>query len=291
MKRVPAFVVTCSAALFLAAQTLDIPGNGRNLSLEQRCEPIQLPNGDRASHSGMATQGGYRFNFESVRGTNCRDYLLWNAPGQASVKVKWQYGADTTEPILAEARLASCSAGSDCKPIRFPKDDPPLVELRNTQLGYGGPNADTETEHPNAYVSSRENSAQTPMRSIIDGVVGDSDGRPVEVAVEVTSAVFGKEPPYSLEYTIRTGPKTPLNLWLPDEKRDRSQLQIRWETVESSQFFEDVRKQGFRLSGDHSTVKIEIPAKAFHQSSKLLIIMQGDDRLAAVSAPAYVASE
>jgi len=222
-------------------------------------------------------------------------YRLANAPGEQSVKVKWQYPIDKLEPVLCEAKLAACPSGQDCPPFNCQKDNPALQDPRTTELGYGGPNADSQRDYPDAYVTKRDVSVSGfyPMRTILQGTIGDVTGKPFEVAVEVTSAVIGREPPYRLTYSIRTSAASrSLTIFLPERKSAPADVVVRWETVENEEFSVALRRgEAFRLSSDRLAFNTEISAKKFEQSSKLLVIMQGGETLAAVSAPAYVTSK
>ena len=129
MRVVPAFLMVAMAVLFQAAQPPVTPTPSVRVHPQESCDPVRLPDGSLSAKAGLATQGGYRFNFESLRGSGCRDYILWNTPGQESVRVKWQYDGDNSEPLLAEARLAKCPAGSGCEPTDFPKPETSLTEL------------------------------------------------------------------------------------------------------------------------------------------------------------------
>lgn len=287
MKTVAALAFATWAALFQLTQRPVLSGSNPQLSLDSACIPIGRLEG------GVATQGGYRFRFESLRGEDCRSYRLANTSGQQSVKVSWRYASDKFEPILCETRLASCITGSSmCPAFECPKNEPAFQDTRTTELGYGGPNADSQTDHPQAYVAKRDVSAASPIRTILRGTAGDAEGKPLDIAIEVTSSVLGKGP-YRLAYSIRTGVKSrPFTLWLPDAKSAPTELVVRWEAVESDQFFAAIRRgEAFRLSSDRQIVNVEVPAQAFERSSKPLLVMQGVDRVAAVSASAYIASK
>lgn len=173
-----------------------------------------------------------------------------------------------------------------------------LAEGRTTELEYGGSNADAFTDHPTAYVTDRDPadfpSEHPPIRTILQGAVGDMSGKPVEIAVEVTSTVANGRP-YRLTYSIRTNTKAgPLQMWLPELKRTETDIVVRWQTVESDAFFTALRKQNalpLRLSADRLSTNVEITTTTFEVASKSLIVLQGNEVLASTSAPAYLPSK
>ena len=273
---------------------ISLPATDRPVSLENLCVPRGSP------LTGTATQGGYRFDYRSYRGNNCRDYRLMNTPGQLSLKVEWQYPSDRLEPILCETKLPICSgSGTSCPPFDCRKNTPALTEPRTTELGYGGSNADAFTDRPIAYVTDRDPadfpSEHPPIRTILQGAVGDISGKPLEIAVEVTSTVAANERPYRLAYSIRTSAKAgPLQMWLPEIKPTPTDIIVRWQTVENDAFFAALRKQNalpFRLSADRLSTNVEIAANNFEVASKRLVVLQGNEILASTSAPAYLPSK
>jgi hypothetical protein len=272
---------------------VSLPTIDRAVSLENLCVPRGAP------LTGAATQGGYRFDYRSYRGNNCRDYRLTNTPGQLSLKVEWRYPIDKLEPILCETKLPICSgSATSCPPFDCRKNTPALAEPRTTELGYGGSNADAFTDRPMAYVTDRDPadfpSEHPPIRTILQGAVGDISGKPVEIAVEVTSTVVN-ERPYRLTYSVRTNAKVgPLQMWLPEIKPTETDIVVRWQTVESDAFFTALRKQNafpLRLSADRLSTNVEIATNNFQVASKSLIVLQGNEVLASTSAPAYLPSK
>jgi hypothetical protein len=286
MKNAIALAVGLSGGLFQVAQKPVLHATDPSVSLEDGCKSASDWQG------GVATQGGYRFRYESAKGLNCRGYRLLNAPGQQSVKVKWRDTRDKAERLLCETKLPACApSGLPC-PFLCSQPGQALQDLQTTDLGYGGPNADSRTDRPPGYVLNTSAADLAPLRTGLQGIAADRDGRPLEIGVEVISTVSGKQAPYRLTYAIRTSVKSrPFSLWLPDGIPIPSQLVVRWSAIDTGEPVTLIRKQeSFLLSADRPMVSLELSTNAFERSSKLLVVMQDNDRVAAVTAPAYVAS-
>lgn len=279
-------LLALSCALSQVVQKPTLPASDPSLSLEDDCSSATDWRG------GPSTKGGILFRYQSGRGLNCRQYQLVNTPGQQSVKVKWQDARDGTERILCETRLLACPFGSMCQAFKCPRTGQALQDLQPTQLRYGGPNADSQTEQPPppAWVENTAITNLTPLRTIMQGIAADREGRPLDIGVEVTSMVSGTQPPYRLTYTIRTNVKSrPLVLWLPDGKPAPADLVVRWAATDSPELIDILRKQGIlRLSTELPAVNLEVAADAFERSSRLLVITQDNDRIAAATASAYL---
>jgi hypothetical protein len=286
MKNAIALAVGLSGALSQVAQKPVVHASDSSVSLEDGCKSASVWRG------GVATQGGYQFRYESAKGFNCRAYRFLNAPGQQSVKVKWRDTRDKAERLLCETRLPACAPSGDPCPFHCSQPGQALQDLQTTDLGYGGPNADSRTDRPPAYVVNTSAADLAPLRAVLQGTAADRDGRPLEIGVEVISTVSGKEAPYRLAYAIRTSVKSrPFSLWLPDGKPGPSELVVRWGAIDSGEPVTLIRKQeSFRLSADRPIVSLELSTNAFERSSKLLVVMQDNDRVAAVTAPAYITS-
>lgn len=114
----------------------------------------------------------------------------------------------------------------------------------------------------------------------------------MEVAIEVTSTVDGTGP-YDLQYMIRTTTSSrSFRLWMPAAKPSESELVLNWEAAASSQYFDAIGKEKLGLLGTKRfAVTVSFPVKGVQLSiGKPLILMQGEEPIAEVSAPAYIPS-
>lgn len=105
---------------------------------------------------GRADEGGYLFEFQSLRGTTdddraCTVYRLRNTPGKAPTPFRWTLG---DEVIVDKARLARCDDGREgCPWLAFAKYFPGEIDANLSSISYGL-NADAYRRQAETFMTS-----------------------------------------------------------------------------------------------------------------------------------------
>lgn len=237
---------------------------------------------------GLANQGGYAFNYQSGKGTECRLYRLRNNPGKVLTPARWK---DVKETFI-DVNLPECPANSTCPWVEAVKISTLATMIDKTTLSYGA-NKDEYRDEPDAYRKRVEEATGfPPLITIIRGMVADASKKPLEIAVSVASYAEGMKSPYLLTYIIRlVGESGPFQILRPgDFPKDTLAQGLIWEAAASRAFFSDLERRKIRqlsLKEDKEIiVKIEVDGVEVEES-KLLILVQGTTQLAATTAPAY----
>ncbi len=238
---------------------------------------------------GTANQGGYRFNYQSGKGDECRTYRLRNTPGKVQTPALWK----DIQEIFLDVDLPECAAGSNCPWTEAVKVSASPIIKDVTVLSYGV-NKDEYRDEPDAY---RKKPAQKgklrPFITIIRGTVADPQKKPHALALQVSSYAEGggEGRGYTLVYSIKLlEPSEPLLLLRPGVFPETSGLGLLWEAAASETFFKQIDERKIRqLSRGFSEFGIDIRARNISvEESKLLSFYKGDKRIAATTAPAYV---
>ncbi len=106
---------------------------------------------------GIATQGGYRFEYESGHSAHCRVYRVRNTSGKVLTPVLRR---DDRETFL-DVDIPACPATASCRWIdsRIIGASPPLTD--KSKLGYGI-NKDEYHDEPDAFLSIT--TSRTPFK-------------------------------------------------------------------------------------------------------------------------------
>lgn len=240
---------------------------------------------------GLANQGGYVFNYQSRKGDGCRLYRVRNTPGHLLTPVLWE---DENE-IFLSPDLPECSRNSqDCgtwfetilTDVKPPKQG-------ETSLKYGF-NRDEYNDKPDAYrkgVSKQGTFA--PLRTIMRGVLADSNHRPLRLEVSVTSLVSGNKPPYRFTYVIKVMGDFAFEILKPNAfPTSEERIGVIWNAAASPEFFEALQKSDLSKPPEQTrTVTVDgISAKSVSvvdQKEQVLVLLRGKNRLTAATAPAY----
>jgi len=239
---------------------------------------------------GTANQGGYRFDYYSSHGEQCRTYRLRNTPGKLQTPSEWKDSAE----IFLSVDLPECGSGSTC-----PWTDAVRVSAvtkGQTALWYGA-NKDEFKESPDAFrLKSQAGNELSPFHTLIRGLVADAQGKVHRIAVEVSShACAERLGGYTLVYKMELlGDSEPFRLLrLRSGDEDNTSLGLLWESAVSKPFVEYLAGgQPSELNEKTRALTVEVWARNLKiESSKLLAIYKGGKRIAATTAPAYVPEE
>jgi hypothetical protein len=157
------------------------------------CAPTEKP------FTGSVVEGGYAFEYESIRGVDCRIYRLRNTPGKPLTPVVWRDGSD----VLLDVTLPACRAGHACTPQEVKKDGI-AVTTTPTKISFGF-NKDEYSEPTTAYGRLKLATANPalPDRTLsFTGSVANAKGANTPVAVALTSYVDKSADGYALNYKL-----------------------------------------------------------------------------------------
>lgn len=169
--RLPALLLTLILALFvMSASAQDAPPDASDRVL--RC----TVDGHVPEAPSPAEQGGYSFEYQSLRGRtdddrSCTVYRLRNTPGKPPTPFRWLLGSET---LVDKARLDRCSEGAEACPwLAFARYFPGPVDANLSTLSYGL-NADAYHAQAETYMTS----VSLPDRAVAEaeGVVASSVG-------------------------------------------------------------------------------------------------------------------
>lgn len=123
-------------------------------------EPVRLLNcrieGHVPESPGVAQQGGYGFEYQSLRGVTeddraCTVYRLKNTPDKPPTPFRWTLG---DEVVVDKVRLPRCGGGADeCPWLSFAKYFPGAIDTNLSVLSYGL-NADAYHEQTDTYMNT-----------------------------------------------------------------------------------------------------------------------------------------
>lgn len=235
---------------------------------------------------GLANQGGYSFNYQSRKGKECRNYRLRNTPGKVQTPVKWK----DDEEIFLDIVLSECKAGSSCSWVEAVKISAQPTMIDKTRLLYGV-NKDEYKEEPDAYRKKLEKKKKfPPFITIIRGTVADAHNKPLELAVQVSSYVDDTKP-YRLTYVMSiVGASSAFEILRPGAALEKTLVPgLIWKAAASKPFFQYLDERRIQeLSPKVGKVVVNITAEEIElEESKLLEVVQDNERVAATTAPAY----
>ncbi len=232
---------------------------------------------------GLANQGGYAFNYQSGKGKDCRRYRLRNTPGNLLTPVLWR---DTRE-VFMDVDLVECPKGSICPWVDGIRISTEPATPGRTTLSFGL-NKDEYKDEPDAYRLEETTTARlAPLITILRGIVADSAKKPFELNVQVASYVEGGRP-YRLTYEIITIGKPGTFQLLPTKNVPEwpKAPALIWDAAASKPFLEYLSAKKIKFLPEKLIVQIEAEGIEVEQS-KLLMVVQGNKRIAATTAPAY----
>lgn len=105
---------------------------------------------------GSAEEGGYAFEFQSLRGGTdddraCTVYRLRNTPGKPPTPLRWVMGDET---IVDKVRLARCREGEEgCPWLAFARYFPGAIDANLSTISYGL-NADAYDRQADTFMTS-----------------------------------------------------------------------------------------------------------------------------------------
>lgn len=161
------------------------------------CSPVE-----KVFH-GSVVQGGYAFEYESIRGADCRIYRLRNKPGKPLTPVVWRDGAD----VLLDVTLPACRTGSACTPQEVQKDGI-AVTTAPTKINFGF-NKDEYSEQTTAYGRLKWAAVNPalPDRTLTFTGSVDSKGTSTPVSVRLKSYADKAKGGYALKYKLSASSK------------------------------------------------------------------------------------
>lgn len=245
---------------------------------------------------GSVTQGGYTFEYESLKGTNCLVYRVRNTPKKLLTPVSWKGAKET----LIETSLGECATQASCIWFTSSLITTALVAPAPTKLSFG-PNRDDYTTTPDALLPKRQDknareSALHGFTTILEGVIAEGTKlRRTTVGVSVSSEVkdLGPDKGFSLVYVVKLIDNSePMRMLASAAENGPDDLAMVWESAGVA-FANQLRqlKLNTQTTKD-KPVQIGISATGLQvESSKLLAIYRGKTRIAATSAPAYLRPE
>jgi hypothetical protein len=238
--------------------------------------------------TGLERQGGYSFDYQSGRGSDCRDYRLHNEPGQVRTPVDWRDKRDEVKEILFDGDLADCPKATSCPWVEEIKISTIPSETGDTALGYGVPK-DEYSDKVGAYRQeiTKQGAGYPPFTTILRGVIGGRKVKQHQVAIEVTSSVSGTGP-FQLTYRIElAGESEPLGT-AAKITSDAELLSFDWQAASTPTFREKLRSQLKQLTPKSSSLEIELSAPDITlETTAALVIYEAETAIAATSAPAY----
>ena len=145
-----------------------------------------LIDGHVPEQPGVAEQGGYHIEYQSLRGVTeddraCTVYRLRNAPDKPPTPLRWTLGEET---VVDKLRLPRCDAPDACDWLTFAKYFPGAIDTNLSLLSYGL-NAD-------AYQETTETFMHTV--ALTDSVVAEAQGtRASSVGTEIVGTFVGSD--------------------------------------------------------------------------------------------------
>lgn len=243
------------------------------------CDPLET------AISGSTSQGGYSFEYESWRGTNCRVYRLCNKTGRELTPVLWR---DKNE-VFIDASLPRCATGSTCACIEVIKPTRQTFQSR-TSLTYGI-NKDEYKEAPPAYSDPEHQATASdqayPLYIVLRGTVADAEGKPVRLGLGLASVVSPQRD--KLIYQM-TAARESRNFDLVEKYPTRiNDLTLQWWGAKSQAFDRILTgKKATVLTANDKSIVVDIALRSkFALESELMTVSSAGKPIFATTAPAY----
>jgi hypothetical protein len=256
-----------------------------------------LIDGHVPERPAIAEQGGYRFEYQSLRGVTeddraCTVHRLRNAADAAPTPVRWTLGELT---VVEKTRLARCTG--DCDWATFVRYFPGTVDTNLSLLSYGL-NADAYHETAETFMTTvglrdeataeAVGAAASSVGTEIAGSFATTDGTPVALHLIAKSRFApGAEGEVRLIYEIfdLSG----------DGAWGRGDLRIEWDALDAIGVTTAMAPAGPRpgasVTRGLDALEVVVAARGFALDERFLlrVFARGDDEpIAVVSMPAYL---
>lgn len=231
-----------------------------------------------------------KFQYQSEKKKGSRIYRVRNTPKGLLTPVLWKLKEET----FIDVTLPKCEEmgpGDWVETIVTTS----LIGKGETSLSYGL-NKDEFTDMPLAFIREQPKAADkkrdTPRRlaTRIKGSIVDSRQRTIYIDVEVSSELVREVGELRVKYGFSFGPRTEAVLLDTGNKKTYgSDLRLVWESPAQKAFNEGLKQwDGKKL--DETTRGVSVRLKDFRSVKvveKRLLIMQGEKKIASVTAPAH----
>jgi hypothetical protein len=250
---------------------------------------------------GFAEQGGYRFEYQSLRGVTgddraCTVHRLRNAAGAAPTPVRWTLGALV---VVDKTRLPRCG-GDDCAWTTFVRYFPGTVDTNLSLLSYGL-NADAYRETAETFMTTvglRDDEAARVAAAVassvgteIAGRFATADGTTVALHL-IAKSRFAPGPAGEALLVYEVVDLSGGGAWASGDVR------VEWDALDAlgvaSAPAPGGSPPGTAVTRAADALEVVVPARAFvlDERFSLRVFARGDDEpLVVVSMPAYVAVE
>lgn len=270
--------------------------------------PDQLLNclidGHVPAQPGIAQQGGYHVEFQSLRGVTdddraCTVYRLRNAPDKPPTPLRWTLGDET---VVDKLRLPRCGGRDECDWISFAKYFPGGVDTNLSLLSYGL-NADAYQETaetfmhtvgmPDSAIAEAEGVLASSVGTEIEGTFVGSDDVPRPLHLIVKSR-FHEDPAggillvYEIDDLAGTGALADGTLRIEWGALEALAVAV---VVEDGDAGDGDLDRGVEVSRSADRLEVVLRADAFvlDETFALRIFSAGDaEPLLVVDMPAYV---
>lgn len=237
---------------------------------------------------GTTNQKGYKFDYQSTRGSGCRTYRLRNAPGSVLTPAVWK----DADEVFLDVDLPACPVGTNCGWVNVVKISGSAKSPGETILSYGV-NKDECKDDPDAFRRERNTSGSlSKLITEIRGLVADSKGQPRPIAIKVSSMAMGNpKDGYVIVYRMETsGWSEPFELMETQKSQEgESSFRVLWQAAASKPFNDLLQDKYSNYSlqeGPGISVELRTPAISVDERNQL-VIFQGEKRIVATTAPAY----
>jgi hypothetical protein len=247
---------------------------------------------------GVAEQGGYRFEYQSLRGATdddraCTVHRLRNTAAAAPTPVRWTLGEQV---LVDKTRLPRCG-GDDCLWTTFVRYFPGTADTNLSQLSYGL-NADAYRETAETFMTTvglrddraAEGTVASSVGTEIQGNFGTAGGATVALHLIVKSRfVAGATGGAHLIYEI---------IDLSDDGAWRSgDVRVEWDALDALGVAPTpaaARSPTVAVARSADALEVVVAARGFMLDERfsLRVFARGDvEPLTVVTMPAYVAIE
>jgi hypothetical protein len=304
MRAFSPFLMLC-LLLLPAASTPNVTAQGA-----PGADPDRLLNclidGHVPEQPGIAQQGGYHVEFQSLRGVTaddraCTVYRLRNAPDKPPTPLRWTLGDET---VVDKLRLPRCGGPEDCGWLSFAKYFPGGIDTNLSLLSYGL-NADAYQETaetfmhtvglPDSDVAEAEGVLASSVGTEIQGtfVGGDDAPRPLHLIVKSRfqeAPAGGSLLVYEIDDLAGSGALTSGALRIEWGALEALSVAI---VVEDGEATDGDPVAGAEVARSADRLEVVVPADAFvlDETFVLRVFAAGDaEPLLVVDMPAYVPS-
>ena len=194
--------------------------------------------------------------------------------------------------VFLDVDLAACSSGSACPWVHVVKISSTQPTKGETTLSYGV-NKDECTDNPDAFrKKSGSGSLFEPFVTIIEGLVGDPKGKPIQIKIQAISTLErGENGTFTLTYDLEVLSSMEKFQFLSPEEtgRENEAYGVHWYSAASKPLLDELKgKEWSKLEGDAPHVKAVISSKDVEIDERgLLALYKGSRQIAATTAPAY----